>query len=288
MKLHRLLSSSRFLKPLALCTAIALVISGCVTQQQVREIVSNSNADILSAQIDDGAGALPTPNGGARPAWEITSEKIETFIATHPGQKTTHAALRIRQAMLLLANGQFNLARAAFQQADARDLHTARDQSLKKMQDHLLWWFGASTNVMGLADFKQADKALADMKTLQAGLSDSPGARDYFAEMRAWIALKSARVITDLSLSKGYFENAMTNYAAIFSADDLSALESGNPASISATNQNVDLRRCLRAEAVLRYAIEVRATNSLSPSLPPAFDRLTQTNSPLTVRKTGR
>src|SRR4051812_4230493 len=94
----------------------AFVLASCVSTEQIKQIVSESNAATLSAELNPGSASA----AGTANVQEI-SKKIEAFIAANPDQKTTNASLRVRQALTLLQNGQPNLAAAAFDQANVAD-----------------------------------------------------------------------------------------------------------------------------------------------------------------------
>src|SRR6185503_14329741 len=92
------------------CAVLAAMLfsSGCATQRQVKEIVSASNMASLSAELGLGSEDPSKPAGGGD-SWKQASAKIEAFVAEHPENKTTIAALRVRQAVLLLNNKQYHL-----------------------------------------------------------------------------------------------------------------------------------------------------------------------------------
>lgn len=239
---------------------VSLTLLGCATQKQVKEIVASSNAAIL-------AGNLGLPQAGAQgtqTAWQEASDRIETFIAAHPDQPSITAPLRIRQAMLLLSHRQFNLAEAAFNAAAPGDLHSARDQALKRNQSTLLWWFANSTKETWTeADQRAAANALTNLATEQSQLANSVEIRDYLAEMRAWIGLAAARQTTSPALAKTRLEDALNVYAQIFTQDDLSALKTMNEQLPDPRALSPDVRRRLRARAVLEEAKKINTTNGL-------------------------
>jgi hypothetical protein len=228
------------------------LVAGCVTQEQVASIVAKSNSAMLTGQLG-GLAQKDDPN--SHPAWEESNAAIESFIQGHPDQKEIIASLRVRQAMLLLANHQFNLAKAAFNSVPAGALHTDRDIYLNANSDSLLWWFRQSTaDTWSPDDQAKARKALADLKTAQLALEGSPEIRDYFAEMRAYIGLAAAKQTTSEAQARELLVDALDVYAKIFSANDLSALRAP-PASLpDASTLTADLHRRIRAAAVLERA----------------------------------
>lgn len=251
-------TASSFFAPFLL--AVAFTLSGCVTSQEVTAIVSQSNAAMLAGQFGLPA---PSPKAGVEP-WQEASERIETFIAAHPGQPAATAPLRVRQAMLLLGYRQYNLARAAFAQASLNDLHAARDQALKQNADTLVWWFASSAKDSWTADDQaKATTALEQLARTQAGLAGSDDIRDYLAEMRAWIGLVSAKQSSSTAQSRARLEDALNGYAQIFTPEDLAIVAAGSeqlpdPAALGAA-----VKRRLRCKAVLDYARQVNRENTL-------------------------
>ena len=90
---------------------VGATMVACVTAGDVRDIVDESNRATLVGTI--AADAVPGQPGAANDAagsWQDAVNRIETFIAEHPDDHRTIAALRIRQAVVLLNAGQTNLA----------------------------------------------------------------------------------------------------------------------------------------------------------------------------------
>jgi len=232
--------------------SLALLVAGCVTREQVASIVAQSNAAMISSQLGD----LPQKDG-EKPgqSWMDSNQQIEAFVAAHPDQPEITAPLRVRQAMLLLSNKQINLAQAAFDSVAETDLHTARDQTLKRNAGHLVWWFSHSANDTWTAvDQTQASNALKALAESQDSLSDSPDIRDYLAEMRAWIGLSSAKQTTRADEARKRLEDALDTYARIFSAHDLEVLQNGNEQLPDSKALTSDVRRRVRARIVLTAA----------------------------------
>jgi hypothetical protein len=240
----------RWTAPVApLLLVFTLTLAGCVTRQQVADLVTQSNAVMLA-----GAGVLPEPNAqGTPPAWQTESARLDAFIAAHPSQPATTAPLRLRQALLLLAHGQFHLAAAAFNAVQLEDLHTARDQALKRQEPTLLWWFASSTKANWEdADWTQARASLRTLREEQTRLADEPAIRDYLAELRAWIGLTAARQTS--SGAKALFEDALDVYAETFTAADLASLLAVQEQLPDPQALGPDVRRRLRAKAVIAHA----------------------------------
>lgn len=243
-----------------LLLAFALVFTGCATRSQVTQIVAQSNAAVLAGQF-----ALPAPDpGGTNAVWQTESDRIDAFIAAHPGQTATTAPLRIRQAMLLLTYRQFNLATAAFNAVELDVLHTARDQALKRNQRALLWWFANSTKPnWGDGDHPEAQDALERLKEEQARVAESVEIRDYLAEMRAWIGLSAARQTGAATEARGLIEDALDVYAGIFTPEDLAILLTGQEQLPDPKALGPEVRRRLRAKAVIAHAKQQNQADNL-------------------------
>jgi len=264
----------KFISPRSLVRSVfltvALALAGCVTTQEVSSIVAQSNAAMLAGQFGLPA---PGPQAGVEP-WQEASERIETFIAAHPGQPATTGPLRVRQAMLLLGYHQANLARAAFAQVAVDDLHAARDKALKQNADTLVWWFPNSTKDAWSADDQtKSATALRELAATQASLAASEDIRDYLAEMRAWIGLVSAKQAGSPARARERVEDALNGYAAIFTPEDLAALAAGPEQLPDPSAVSVAVKRRLRSKAVLDYAREVNRADNLGAQPANAFFR---------------
>lgn len=253
--------------------SLVLLFSGCATRNQAIKVDEQSNAAMISSQL----GELPQKDGErSAPTFTDSNRQIEAFIAAHPGQNEMTAPLRIRQALLLLANKQSNLAKAAFDSVAEADLHTDRDRALKHNSDHLIWWFSQSANDTWTAnDQTKAVSAVKALAQAQDSLGNSPEIRDYLAEMRAWIGLASAKQTTSLAEARKRLEDALNVYARIFSAHDFELLKEGNEPSSGASLSSPDVRRRLRAHAVLTHAQKQNESDSLGAHPQnPTFDAI--------------
>jgi hypothetical protein len=277
--------SFRYFAAFAVMTVLAWSIPGCATQQQVRDIVAESNAALVTATIlgvgGGGAALPPYPGIGTDPAtsgeepWLAPCEKINAFIETHPDQKVAASTLRIRQGVLLLGYKQYNLARAAFDLVEPQYLITARDKTLYRVHPHLVWWFRMSeATSMSLEEYQEADRILEALQTEIDTLKESPGIRDYLAEMRVWIALFAAEKITNTARAKAYFEDGINHYAEIFTEEDLEALKQGsNPSEWDVSMDGA--RRRVRSRAVIKYAKAVVKKQGIVPNFEsPVFSEL--------------
>ena len=255
-----------FIFTLALTVFLA---SACSTRQEVQEIVAQSNAKLLMAQLPGGtlpSGELNAPNDAP---WVELSGRLDAFIAAHPDQAKIANAMRVRQAMLLLAYNQINLAQASFNMVNPNNLKdlTARDQALYNVRDSLLWWFGLDKRgSMSRGQFEKADKTLSNLQTQVDQLESSPGIRDYIAEIRVWIALYSGLKITTTAKTQAYVEDGINQYAQIFTSEDLAALHA--PTNLTNWQHSAEVvRRRLRARAIIKYAREVIRSENITPLL---------------------
>lgn len=227
---------------------VAPFFTGCATTGQVTDIVKKSNETLLLSLLP-GAG-LPSAKAEDISAgrWEEDSARIDAYIAAHPGQDALAGALRIRQAMLLLAHGQYNLANASFEMVNPAHLVTARDKALYALRKHLIWWFAQDkTSFHYPDDFQKGSDALREFQKTIDTLNDSLEIRDYLAEMRAYMALQMALRITTLAEQKKYFGDGMTQYAKIFTDEDLRLLLAHQDDKKTLLND----RRQIRALAVI-------------------------------------
>ena len=236
------------------------MVTGCASTKEVEKSLNETNEALLKTTAAMNRAALPgevlPDSKGQRKAepWEEPSARIDEFIAAHPDDKRTASALRVRQAMLLLAYKKYNLADAAFDQAS--DLHRARDKALKALKDELIWWFkvdqtqapGNEVNEI-IAAFSEQIKNLGDD-------SENEGIRDYLAEMRAWIQLYVASHAVNDTMLANDIASAMDNYTDTLTDDDITAINTGSttpglgPVSLQA-------RRQIRAMAVIKRAAEM-------------------------------
>ncbi len=229
---------------------VASLITGCATTGQVTDIVERSNETLLLSLLP-GAG-LPSPGAddvsGGR--WEEDSARIDAYIAAHPGQDALAGALRIRQAMLLLTHGQYNLANASFEMVNPAHLVTARDKALYGLRMHLIWWYAQDKTFFNADDFQKGSDALREFQKTIDTLNDSPDIRDYLAEMRAYMALQMALRITSFAEQRKYFGDGINGYAGIFADEDLRLLLAHRSDKKTLLNN----RRQVRALAVIEKA----------------------------------
>ena len=235
------------------CFSIVIALcAGCVSTTEIKSIVEDSNAALFAAQLPDSdlAGDPAATKTLVDPA--AVTRKIDEFIAAHPDQKVTNSALRVRQAILFIAHGKYELARAAF--ADATDLKTDRDKALKSVSESIIWWWEhAGEDRWSEPVRDKARDHLAAIDSEIARVRQSPGIRDYLEELRARIGFQLARNLQASQGKRDVFIDAMNRYGASLSAADVSAIES-NALTPQSPAFSDDDRRRLRALGVIEKA----------------------------------
>ena len=254
--------------------AAALFSIGCATQRQVKEIINESNMASLSAELGLGSEDPGKPAGGGD-SWKQASAKIEAFIAAHPENKTTIAVLRVRQAMMLLNNKQYHLAKAAFDEAKLEDLRaSSRDRSLKRLDKDLLWWYPTAGGTLPRNEFSIASNALAHVTAVWSDLkaAEDEGIRDWLAALRAWIGLKMANDadadVFGTNVVRGFLEDAINTYATMLPPNEAAQWQSttnfppaGLTPEVAITGPN---RRRFRANDLIEGAKKAIASNRIS------------------------
>ena len=258
----------------ALAAALVLILlfsqTGCLTSKGVKKIVSESN-DTMLTHIEDSnaqaahAAALSALPGGSLPdagaaspqePWIEPSGKIDAFIAANPDEGITANALRIRQAMLLLSYGKTQLADQAFKMVSDTGGLSARDTALLNLSSDLIWWF--ELNKSGLPDHSPAATGMKNLQTEignLGGSNENVSIRDYLAEMRAWIGLHRTRFsgTTNTAIRGGFLRDAVDNYTATLSSQDLTAIKNRKPNS-SDEPLGLNVRRQIRALKIMESA----------------------------------
>lgn len=202
--------------------AVALALSACATRAEVAEVVSDTNAAMLSPE-------LIQPGGTANGDWKDAVRKIDRIIAAHPDQAKMNAALRVRQAMLLTVNKADALAAEVWTLVDAK-LLGARDQSLYRLRESLIWWYGRASEAAPFAPDEDADKAVPTIAALDAEgktLGGLPDLRLFLATLRVNLELKRANSMPENSNPEKaalalHLTRSLKIYAEEFGAEDLS------------------------------------------------------------------
>jgi hypothetical protein len=246
--------------------AVLSVAGGCATQQQIKQIVDDSNARLAAVMLPDPGLA---PDGARAAEAGDAARRIEDVIAAHPDQKALASSLRVRQGVIYLNQNQYNLAAAAFDAADPALLFTDRDRALKALAPHLVWWYRtvAGPSPMPIAELSRAEAATQAMKAETAKRKESPEVRDWIAETGAWIGLAYFGATPDLARQKSALEDTINDYSSIFAPADLAWLCA--PSRADATVLLPDMRRRLRAQTIVSAA--AKSAKSLTGAARPAF-----------------
>lgn len=240
---------------IAICMAIIIaLVCGCAgSNQAVLNSLEETNEALNRAALP---GEVLPDSAGERVAqpWEEPSARIDAFIAAHPDDTKTASALRVRQAMLLLAYKQYHLAGAAFDQAT--ELHSARDKALKALKDELIWWFKQDQKTAPTDEVDSIVAAFGSQIEVLGNDPENESIRDYLAEMRAWIQLYVAsKAVNDAMMTKD-IASAMDNYAAILTDEDITAINTGKTTS-GLGPIGLRVRRQMRAMAVVGRAAAI-------------------------------
>lgn len=190
--------------------------TGCVTQQQVKAIVAESNAAMVSP-------ALNLPGGEQGASWKEAVTTLDQLIASHPDQPVLVHHLRVRQAMLLTVNKQDSLAQVCWDQIDGSVLTTERDAALFANHACLVWWYKRASNAAPLdkQESLKTEGCIQDLSETIKGLQDL-SIRIYLGTLRVQMELKllnSARINTPerrQAVVRG-LANALEAYVGLFS-----------------------------------------------------------------------
>jgi hypothetical protein len=261
---------ARFLFTLTLALG-ALGFAGCVTDQQVKAIVRDSNYQMLLAAapgVETGLATNPQ-DASAAAGNDDAAARINAFLEANKDDPALASALRLRQTLLYLNQRALALADATVADVKAPALHSVRDQALLAAYPDLRWW--AEYSLAGEFAFypAQKDAALAHIAALEQQaaakpLAGAPDLRDYFLEMRAWIGLKLGLASTDAAFSIATLQNAVNAWLGTFSAAELALL---NSADFKSTKPfDLSTRRVIRARALLT-TLSARTTGAPNHAL---------------------
>lgn len=167
----------------ALLLTLAL-LGACATRGQVEAIVAESNAAMVGGYVD-----VPGQPGAD---WEESIRDLDRFIDAHPDNATLVNHLRVRQAMLLTANGSRNLADQYWDLVDRDALDSERDRALKDVGQHLSWWYQAAPDRARLDPGEASAARTALSSTLEI---TTPGSdiRIYLGTILAQLEVRMAR-----------------------------------------------------------------------------------------------
>ncbi|HWA85305.1 MAG TPA: hypothetical protein VG710_03720 [Opitutus sp.] len=251
MKSSRRRSSLRLF---ALLTLAAVFLAGCVTDDQVRSIVRDSNYQMLLA-ADPGLATTLSAQDGSSTANQDAAARTNAFLAAHPDDPAMANALRLRETLLYLTQRNFDLADATQKQINAGELHSARDKALAAAYDDLRWW--ATYSLAGEFEFfgNQKDAALQHIASLETRAASKeivalPDLRDYFLEMRAWIGLKLGLATPrDPAAKQDAVEKAVNAWTNTFTGPELTLLNAKDFTSVKPFD--LSTRRVIRARVLL-------------------------------------
>jgi hypothetical protein len=248
-------------------TVFSIELSGCATEQQVREIVTNTNVAMLSPYLELPGNTKSNGNDG----WKNAIMDIDRLIAANPGQTTLVNHLRVRQAMLLTVNGQYNLAEQRWLDVDGSALTNERDKSLYENSETIVWWYRRAK----IQEPLELDVARRHKQGLDPGIEalQDPSIRIYLATLQAQIALRLAND-ADVSDPLKQSEVARTmvtdlqQYVQHFSPEDQQwVINNPNRNMMAAETLMADFRnRVWLREMIRNYKITAQALE-----LPPAL-----------------
>jgi hypothetical protein len=259
--------------------ACAFLLTGCITDQQVRSIVNESNYEMLVATTPGlGTGLATDPSRGGGTDVD-SAARISAFLAANSDDPVLSGTLRLRQILIYLNQRAFALADSAFAELDASALHTSRDQTLAAAYPDLRWWAEHSHAAEIAFSSTQTQAALTHMASLERHAADpklagAPDLRDYLLEMRAWIGLKLGLATpNNPTFTVDTIQKSVNAWTDTFSAAELAQLDS----DFSSTNPfDLSTRRVIRARnllSALASARRVPAGVSLPPPPPLTFSQ---------------
>jgi hypothetical protein len=250
-----------FRRVFACAAACALFLAGCVTDDQVKSIVRDSNYQMLLASSPGLETTLaPDPEKVGSTADNDAAARTNAFLAAHPDDPAMVNALRLRQTLLYLAQRSFALADVTRKQITLDALHSTRDKALAGALDDLSWW--AKFSLTGEFEFSSnhAEAAAQHIASLQAkaagkDLAASPDLRDYFMEMSAWIGIKLGLATPrNAPLKKERVQKAVDAWTSTFSTQELELIASGDFKEVKPTD--LSTRRVIRARSMLTTLAE--------------------------------
>ncbi|MGM0669613.1 MAG: hypothetical protein ACQET1_07830 [Gemmatimonadota bacterium] len=193
-----------------------LLLGGCVTQQQVKAMVAESNAAMVTPSPD-------IPGGEQEASWKEAVTRIDRLIASNPDQPVLVNHLRVRQAMLLTVNRHDSLAEACWRRIDGSALRTERDAALLEHHACLVWWYKRASDPSPL-DSQERPRAEGFIRDLSESIDglETRSVRIYLGTIRVQMELSllnRARINTQERRRAEVqgLEDALEAYAALFS-----------------------------------------------------------------------
>lgn len=176
----------QFLRFLAL-SVLVLMLYGCVTATEVRKQIDESNEQILLAVVAGDAADLSgidDSQGVASDDYQKMAARIQGFIEQNPNLPAVTNPLRLRLAVLHMANGQANLAMATFEEVQPDSSLSERDLMIYNLREGLVWWYELNSRqrTFDVPDKQAADDFLDDIQEqVNSGTVTT-------AELRAWLS----------------------------------------------------------------------------------------------------
>ena len=217
------------IKSVCIITILSIFLSGCVTEQQVSDIVAESNRLSLAPLGEQGdaliSGGAPAPgaNNGTEP-WEAAAARIDRFVLEHPDDKVTNNSLRIRQAIIYLTHQKFNLAQAAFNQIEGSPVND-RDNAIYELHKEIIWWFRNSSQSFDGKNVEVNNKLKTFRKTINSLHNESIEIKLYLTEMQMWISLKLCSYLLDPNDIIATANTGINLYAKLFTDEEIRAYE---------------------------------------------------------------
>jgi hypothetical protein len=202
----------------------AVTIAGCVTQEEVRDIVTESNRVTVVNSVS--ANALPGSSEASDSTWQDVVNRIETFIAEHPDDQRMIAALRIREAVVLLDAEQVKLARAVFDQIEEAQISGARDRAIYDSREALIWWYGWDAKTITVDDRESFQDALTSLAEVAEPLDKKSDIRRFLEETRVRMAVTFAENLTDKDQIRALLPDPLNRYGNTFDTADQAAIKS--------------------------------------------------------------
>lgn len=210
------------------------LLGACATRGQVEQIVAESNAALVGPYVDI---ADSEPGSGQGGDWEQSLADIDRFIEAHPDNAPLVNHLRVRQAMLLTANGRRNLADQYWALVDRAALDSDRDRALTDVGEHLSWWYQAAPT-FDPVDAGEAEAARSAFSSAIEGTPPGSDIRIYLSTIRAQLEERMARD-ERLSPAETELAAALERYIADIGADStwITALDDLTPEDLETARQ---------------------------------------------------
>lgn len=199
--------------------AAAFLIGGCVTTSEVKSIVANSNAAMISPPLDL-AGSNETET------WQSAVEQIDKLIAENSSEPILVNHLHLRAAMLLTVNQQDSLANLRWREVEGSQLQSERDKTLFECKDALVWTYARFKDP---TPFDSAEHTMADARVTILSESllgvQTYDTKIFLGTIRAQLQLKRANDSKNNTPEqtvaiKTLLATGLNDYYSLFSKDD--------------------------------------------------------------------